>query len=41
MRAACFAVMASGHAPRCALDFSDSGVVRFTEIVAMIADCEL
>jgi len=38
MRAACFAILACGYAPRCALDYSDSGVVRFTEIVKMIAE---
>lgn len=32
--------MACGYAPRCALDYSDSGVVRFTEIVNMITACD-
>jgi hypothetical protein len=41
MRAACFAILACGYAPRCALDYNDSGVVRFTEIVKMIAECDL
>src|ERR1700744_6576762 len=41
MRAACFAIMACGFAPRCALDFSDSGAVRIAEIVRMIADSDL
>jgi hypothetical protein len=40
MRAACFAIMACGYAPRCALDYSDSGAVRFTEIVKMITGCD-
>lgn len=40
MRATCFAIMACGYAPRCALDYSDSGVVRFTEIVNMITECD-
>jgi hypothetical protein len=40
MRAACFAILACGYAPRCALDYSDGGVVRFTEIVKMISECD-
>ena len=40
MRAACFAIMSCGYAPRCALDYSDSGVVRFTEIVKIITECD-
>jgi hypothetical protein len=32
--------MSCGYAPRCALNYSDSGVVRFTEIVAMICACD-
>ena len=40
MRATCFAVMACGYAPRCALDYSDSGVMRFAEIVNMITECD-
>jgi hypothetical protein len=40
MRAACFAILSCGCAPRCALDNSDSGTVRFTEIVKMIAQCD-
>jgi hypothetical protein len=40
LRAACFAVMACGYVPRGALDYSDSGVVRFIEIVAMITECD-
>ena len=40
MRATCFAIMACGYAPRCALDYSDSGVVRITEIVNMITECD-
>lgn len=41
LRAACFAILACGYAPRCALDYSDSGAVRFTEIVKLIAECDL
>lgn len=40
MRATGFAIMACGYAPRCALDYSDSGVVRFAEIVDMITKCD-
>ncbi len=40
MRAVCFVVMACGYAPRCALDYSDSGLVRFTEIVRLITACD-
>ena len=40
MQAACFAIMSCGYAPRCALDHSDSGVVRFTEIVKIIAESD-
>lgn len=40
-RAACFTILACGYAPRCALDYSDSGTVRFTEIVKMITECGL
>src|SRR5580658_304144 len=40
MRAACFAILACGYRPRCALDHADSGVVRFTEIVNMITECD-
>jgi hypothetical protein len=40
MRAACFAILACGYTPRCALDVSDSGAVRFIEIVKMITACD-
>ncbi|MGZ9099500.1 MAG: hypothetical protein ACXW3O_07340 [Brevundimonas sp.] len=40
-RAACFTILACGYTPRCALDYSDSGAVRFTEIVKMITECGL
>ena len=40
MRATCFAILACGYAPRCALDYSDSGVVRFAEIVKLITECD-
>jgi hypothetical protein len=32
--------MACGHRPTCALDLSDSGAVRFIEIVKLIAGCD-
>jgi hypothetical protein len=35
----CFAIMACGHTPRCALDYSDGGGVRLVEIIKMIAEC--
>lgn len=35
----CFAILACGYVPRCALDFSDSGRVRFQEIVALMTGC--
>ena len=41
LRAACFTILACGYSPRCALDYSDSGVVRFTEIVKLITACDL
>lgn len=41
LRAACFAAMSSSYVPRCALDYSDSGVVRFTEIVKILTECDL
>lgn len=41
LRAACFAIRASSYLPRCALDYSDSGVERFTEIVKMLTACDL
>ena len=39
-RAACFAIAACGFAPRCALDESDSALVRFTKILDLITACE-
>jgi hypothetical protein len=36
----CFAIAACGFAPRCALDESDSAVVRFDKILDLIAACE-
>lgn len=39
-RAMCFAIMASGFLPRCALDESDSAVVRFEKILDLITACE-
>jgi hypothetical protein len=33
-------VIACGRLPLCALDFNDSGVVRFAQIVKMIAACD-
>lgn len=40
-RAICFTILACGYAPRCALDFSDSGAVRLQEIVKIITECGL
>lgn len=37
----CFTILACGYVPRCALDFSDSGAVRFQEIVRIITECGL
>ena len=39
LRCACFTIVACGFVPRCALDYSDSGAVRFAEIVRMITEC--
>jgi hypothetical protein len=39
LRAMCFAILACGYFPRCALDLSDSGAVRFQEIVALMTAC--
>jgi len=39
-RAMCFAVAACGFAPRCALDESDSAIVRFDKILDLITACE-
>lgn len=39
LRAICFTAMACGYKPRCALDFSDSGAVRFQQIVELITQC--
>src|SRR5579883_2734156 len=41
LRAMCFTILACGYVPRCALDFSDSGTVRFTEIISLITACGL
>lgn len=40
-RAMCFTIAACGYVPRCALDFSDSGVVRFEKILDLIAGSDL
>lgn len=40
-RAACFTVLACGFHPRCALDKSDSGRIRFDAILDMISACGL
>jgi hypothetical protein len=37
----CFAILACGFSPRCALDFSDSGAVRFHQIVSLMTRCRL
>jgi len=39
-RATCFAIAACGFAPRCALDESDSAVVRFDKILDLITSCD-
>jgi hypothetical protein len=39
LRGICFAILACGYVPRCALDFSDSGALRFPEIVKIITQC--
>ena len=39
-RAMCFAIVACGFVPRCALDESDSAVVRFEKILDLIATSE-
>ena len=41
LRGICFTILACGYVPRCALDFSDSGTVRFQEIVKIITECSL
>ena len=41
LRAACFTLLACGYRPRCALDESDSGRVRFEAILDMISECGL
>jgi hypothetical protein len=41
LRVTCFTILACGHTPRCALDTIDSGAVRFSEIVRLIAACDL
>lgn len=41
LRAISFTILACGYVPRCALDFSDSGAVRFQEIVRIITECGL
>jgi hypothetical protein len=40
-RAMCFAMMACGSLPRCALDESDSAAVRFEKILDLICACDL
>jgi len=34
-------MLTCGYLPRCALDYSDSGAVRFAEIVKLITSCDL
>ena len=38
-RAMCFTILACGYVPRCALDYSDSGEVRFQKIVEIMSEC--
>lgn len=40
LRVMCFAIAACGHRPWCALDESDSAVVRFEKILDLITACE-
>lgn len=40
-RAMCFTILACGYVPRCALDYSDSGEVRFQKILDIITECDL
>ncbi len=37
----CFTIMACGYLPRCALDESDSALVRFEKILDLICACDL
>ncbi len=39
LRAICFTALACGFTPRCALEFSDSGSVRFQKIVRLVGSC--
>ena len=39
-RAMCFAIVACGFVPRCALDELDSAMVRFEKILDLITACE-
>ncbi|MEA2744860.1 MAG: hypothetical protein QOF90_3191 [Acetobacteraceae bacterium] len=41
LRAACFTILTCGYVPRCALDYNDSGEIRLTEIIKMIARSDL
>ena len=41
LRVACFTLLACGYRPRCALDESDSGRIRFDAILDMILSCGL
>ncbi len=41
LRAVCFTLLACGYRPRCALDQSDSGRIRFEAILDMISGCGL
>ncbi len=40
LRAMVFAIIASGHYPRCALDKTDGAEVRVSKIAAMIGECD-
>lgn len=37
----CFTIVACGYVPRCALDYSDAGEVRFQKILDIITECDL
>lgn len=40
-RAMCFTLLACGYTPRCALDYSDSGEIRFQKILDILTACDL
>lgn len=40
-RSICFTLLACGYTPRCALDYSDSGEIRFQKILDIVTECDL